>query len=57
MRERICELKHRLPLTFIYGELSWVDKSPGEFIKEKRVGSSVAIHVSGVKLLLMYDAF
>ncbi len=46
MRDRICALKHSIPLTFIYGELSWVEKNPGEFIKEKRVGSLVDIHVS-----------
>ncbi|XP_046461530.1 (Lyso)-N-acylphosphatidylethanolamine lipase-like isoform X2 [Daphnia pulex] len=45
MRDRICKLKQSIPLTFIYGELSWVDKSPGEFIKEKRVGCLVYIHI------------
>jgi hypothetical protein len=47
IRDRIiCELKDNIYLTFIYGELSWVEKNPGEFIKKKRVGSRVDIHVS-----------
>ena len=54
MRDRICELKHGIPLTFIYGELSWVEKHPGEFIKKKRVGSSVDIHVSEYYLYVFF---
>jgi len=47
MKERICKLRKNLALTFIYGQLSWVDRNPAEFIKVKRVESSVDIHVSG----------
>ena len=54
MKERICELRKNLALTFIYGQLSWVDRNPAEFIKDKRVESSVDIHVRGYLILLCY---
>jgi hypothetical protein len=46
MLHRIPALRSDIPLTFIYGARSWVDRQPGQLIKESRKESSVELHVS-----------
>lgn len=46
MIHRISALRSDVPLTFIYGARSWIDRHPGELIREMRKGSSVDLHVS-----------
>lgn len=45
MLHRIPALKSSIPITFIYGARSWIDRFPGQTIKEMRNGSSVDIHI------------
>lgn len=47
MLHRISALRSDVPLTFIYGARSWVDRHPGQIIKENRKESSVEMHVIG----------
>nr|CAH0110460.1 unnamed protein product [Daphnia galeata] len=47
MLHRIPALRSDIPLTFIYGARSWVDRQPGQLIKESRKESSVELHVIG----------
>lgn len=52
MIHRISALRSDVPLTFIYGARSWIDRNPGELIKEMRNGSSVDLHVSFINFLV-----
>lgn len=36
MIRRVDDLKESVPITLLYGSRSWVDKSPGEKIRENR---------------------
>lgn len=45
MEHRIDKLREDVPITVMYGSDSWIDKSTGEIIKEKRVHSYVNIQV------------
>lgn len=45
MLHRISALRSDVPLTFIYGARSWVDRHPGQIIKENRKDSFVELHV------------
>ena len=45
MIHRIPALRNDVPITFIYGARSWIDRKPGEFIQELRKDSFVDIHV------------
>ena len=45
MLHRISALREDVPLTFIYGARSWVDRHPGQIIKDNRKSSSVELHV------------
>ena len=42
---RVSEWKADLPVTFIYGARSWMDKNPAYVIKNERDGSYVDIQV------------
>lgn len=45
MLHRISALRADVPITFIYGARSWVDRHPGQIIKETRSDSFVELHV------------
>jgi len=45
MIHRIPALRNDVPITFIYGARSWIDRKPGEFIQELRKDSFVDIHI------------
>ncbi|EFX80395.1 hypothetical protein DAPPUDRAFT_304102 [Daphnia pulex] len=47
MLHRIPALRSDIPLTFIYGARSWVDRHPGQIIKDSRKESTVELHVIG----------
>lgn len=42
IRANLCP---RIPLTFVYGEQSWLDSSFGEKVKETRVNSYTTVHM------------
>lgn len=46
MIKRIQYLDERVPITFIYGQNTWMDKSIGETIKKERQHCYVNIEVS-----------
>lgn len=46
MIKRIQYLDERVPITFIYGQNTWMDKSIGETIKKERQQCYVNIEVS-----------
>lgn len=41
---RVQEIDSRLPITFIYGEKTWMDKTVGRKVQDLRAGSSVSVH-------------
>ncbi|GAB6022694.1 hypothetical protein CHUAL_006789 [Chamberlinius hualienensis] len=45
MANRILALKNDVPMSFIFGSESWVDKAPGYEIQNKREDSHVAVYV------------
>lgn len=45
MVNRIDKLNKDIPITLLYGSLSWIDHSAGQLIKEKRSDSYVQIQV------------
>ncbi|XP_073848991.1 pummelig isoform X2 [Musca autumnalis] len=45
MIHRIKDVRHDIPMTFIYGTRSWIDSSSGEKIKAQRGDSTVDIKV------------
>ena len=45
MVHRISELRSDVPITFIYGAQSWIDRQPGQIIKEMRTDSPVDLHI------------
>lgn len=42
---RLLDLDPSVPLTFIYGARSWIDKSPGEFLKECMSPNRVTVNI------------
>lgn len=44
MINRIQDMKSTVPITFLYGERSWVDNSPGETIRQLRQQGYVKNH-------------
>lgn len=46
MLNRISGLRSDIPITFIYGARSWIDRFPGKKVKELRGETSVEIHVN-----------
>lgn len=44
MINRIQDMKSTVPITFLYGEKSWVDNSPGETIRQLRQQGYVKVH-------------
>lgn len=46
MIKRIQHLDKRVPITFIYGQNTWMDKSIGELVKKYRPNSFVHIEVN-----------
>lgn len=45
MIKRIDKIPQEVPMTFIYGEKSWIDKWPGRIAKSIRKGSHVNNYV------------
>lgn len=45
MIKRIQYLDKRVPITFIYGQNTWMDQSIGEMVKKERLNSFVHIEV------------
>ena len=50
MIHRLPALRKDVPITFIYGARSWIDRKPGDCIKELRENSVVDVHVILKKL-------
>lgn len=46
MIKRLQYLDKRVPITFIYGQNTWMDKSIGEMVKKERANSFVHIEVN-----------
>lgn len=46
MIKRIQNLDERVPITFIYGQNTWMDRNIGEIVKNKRQNSIVHIEVN-----------
>lgn len=46
MVNRLPALEPEIPITFIYGMSSWIEREPGRIIKERRNGSTVNLEVS-----------
>ncbi|XP_058820291.1 (Lyso)-N-acylphosphatidylethanolamine lipase [Topomyia yanbarensis] len=44
MIKRIPDLKHNVPITFLYGSRSWVDNCAGDTIRQLRQQSYVKVH-------------
>jgi abhydrolase domain-containing protein 5 len=42
---RIGALREDIPITLLYGSRSWVENTPGEYIREKRQDSYANIQV------------
>ena len=55
MLHRIPALNPDIPITFIYGARSWIDRFPGQTIKEMRNGSAVDIHVPPLILIFVIN--
>ena len=45
MIHRLPALRNDVPITFIYGARSWIDRKPGDCIKDLRTNSFVDVHV------------
>jgi len=45
MIHRLPALRKDVPITFIYGARSWIDRKPGDCIKELRENSVVDVHI------------
>jgi len=45
MIKRIQYLDKRVPMTFLYGQNTWMDQSIGEIVKKERQNSFVQIEV------------
>ena len=63
MLHRISALRSDVPITFIYGARSWIDRQPGQIIKEMRTNShpveiwviqGAGHHVYGKYCVLIY---
>lgn len=46
MINRIQHLDERVPITFIYGQNTWMDKSIGMMVKNERINSHVHVEVN-----------
>lgn len=46
MIKRIQNLDERVPITFIYGQNTWMDRNIGEMVKKERQNSIVHIEVN-----------
>ncbi|XP_055542151.1 (Lyso)-N-acylphosphatidylethanolamine lipase [Wyeomyia smithii] len=44
MINRIQDLKHNVPITFVYGEKSWLDNTAGDIVKQLRHHEYVKVH-------------
>lgn len=45
MIHRLPALRNDVPITFIYGARSWIDRKPGDCIKDLRTNSFVDVHI------------
>lgn len=43
--KRVDRLDDEIPITMLYGSRSWMESSPGEFIKQSRTSSFVNLQV------------
>lgn len=53
MINRIQHLDNRVPITFIYGQNTWMDRNIGEMVKKDRPNSYVNIEVYPLKILII----
>lgn len=42
---RLLDIDQSIPMSFIYGSRSWIDRGPGEYVKERRGASRVGYHI------------
>lgn len=45
MDERILSLREDIPIWFVYGDKSWMEKHQSVFVKENRPGSFVSVEI------------
>lgn len=42
---RLIDMDERVDMTFIYGSRSWIEKAPGEFLRDSLTPNRVAVHI------------
>lgn len=57
MIKRIQHLNERVPITFIYGQNTWMDRSIGEMVKKERPNSFVHIEVKWKFIIILIKGY